>query len=162
MSLIPRFNFFSKFHLSLINICNILHLRQLDNPKGEIDMAIKEREYLLSINEFKEPKKVLNKQAIGLLLVRLIVMEPGTDPLHPTMGVGIRRYRYGLNNVDILRKEVEYQIETFLPCYQNATVAIIVTPDKICNIEITIDDVVYVYETDKTPTPIRLTDIQNN
>lgn len=125
-------------------------------------MAIKQREYLLSISEFKEPRKVENKASIGLLLVRLIVMMPGTNPLHPGMGVGIRKYRYGLNNIEELRKEVQEQIETYLPCYQNATVSIVVTKQKTCNIEITIDDIVYVYETDKTDTPIILTDIQNN
>lgn len=125
-------------------------------------MSVKQREYLLSINEFKEPKKIINKPSIGLLLVRLILMDPGSDPLHPTMGVGIRKYRYGLNNVETLRKEVQYQIDTFLPCFPNATVAIIVTPDKICNIEITISDTVYVYDSVKNQSPIRLVDIENN
>lgn len=124
-------------------------------------MAVKEREYLLSINEFKEPRTVDKKRAIGLLLVRLIVMEPGSDPLHPTMGVGIRKYRYGLNNLEELRSEVEYQINTFLPCFPNANVAIVYTPDKICSIEITINDIVYVYDTSKTSTPIKLIDIEN-
>lgn len=125
-------------------------------------MAIKQREYLFSVNEFKEPSKVINKSAIALLLVRLIMMDPGTDPLHPTMGVGIRKYRYGLNNIDELKSEVEYQIDTFLPCFQNATVCIVITEEKTCNIEITIDDVVYVYDSSNSPIPIYLSDIQNN
>ena len=44
------------------------------------------KEYLLSVNNFNEPAALEGKQAIGLLLVRLILMEPGTDPLHPDMG----------------------------------------------------------------------------
>ena len=125
-------------------------------------MAIRQREYLCSVNEFNEPADVKGKRAIGLLLVRLIVMDPGSDPLHPGMGVGIKKYRYGLNNVEELRKEVDYQISTYLPCYQNATVAIVITPDKCCNIEITIDDVVYVYDSHTAPVPITLADIKNN
>lgn len=125
-------------------------------------MAIRQREYLCSVNRFNEPDKLEGKPAIALLLVRLILMDPGSDPLHPTMGVGIRKYRYGLNNVDTIRKEVEYQLKTFLPCYQNASVHIEVTPQKTCNIEISINDVVYVYDSSIAPIPITLTDIENN
>lgn len=124
-------------------------------------MAIKEREYLISVNEFKEPRKVEKARAIGLLLVRLIVMEPGSDPLHPTMGVGIKKYRYGLNNLEQLRKECQYQIDTFLPCFPNADVEITYTPDKICSIRVTINDMKFVYDTGMTDTPIKLIDIEN-
>ena len=123
-------------------------------------MAIKQREYLFSVNEFNEPAVWTGKSAIGLMLVRLIMMDPGSNPLHPTMGVGIRKYRYGINNTEELRKKVQEQIETFLPCYQNATVAIIVTPDKVCNIEIAINDIVYVYDSSIAPIPITLSDIK--
>lgn len=125
-------------------------------------MAIRQREYLFSINSYKNPSTVDGKRAIALLLVRLILMDPGADPLHPTMGVGIRRYRYAMNKLEELRKRVENQIETFLPCYQNATVEITINNDKTCNIEITIDDVTYVYDSATAPVPITLTDIKNN
>ena len=125
-------------------------------------MAIKQREYLFSTNEFNEPAKLEGKPAIGILLARLIMMDPGTDPLHPTMGVGIRNYRHRFNNGDELRRNVQNQIETFLPCYQNATVAIIITPDKLCNIEITINDVIYTYDSHSAPIPITLSDVENN
>lgn len=124
-------------------------------------MAIIQKEYLFSINEFKEPSKVVNRDAIALLLVRLIMMKPGTNPLHPDMGVGITDYRYGLNNVSDLKRRVEDQIETYLPDFQNATVEIKVTEDKMCNIEISIDDVVYIYDSSTAPIPITLSDIQN-
>lgn len=124
-------------------------------------MAIIQKEYLFSINEFKEPSKVVNRDAIALLLVRLIMMKPGTNPLHPDMGVGITDYRYGLNNVSDLKRRVEDQIETYLPDFQNATVEIKVTEDKMCNIEISIDDVVYIYDSSTAPIPIALSDIQN-
>lgn len=123
-------------------------------------MAVKQREYLFSVNEFNEPKKVENKSAIALLLVRLIMMDPGSDPLHPDMGVGIRNYRYSADNLEDLRSRVQTQIETYLPEFQNANVAIIRTPDKVCNIEISIDDITYVYDSSTAPIPITLDDVK--
>lgn len=125
-------------------------------------MAVKQREYLFSVNEFNEPSKVEGKSAIGLLLVRLIMMDPGSDPLHPDMGVGIRNYRHGLDNLDDLRSRVESQIQTYLPTFQNADVTIIRTPDKVCNIEITINDITYVYDSTTAPIPITLDELQSN
>lgn len=125
-------------------------------------MAVRQREYLFSVDQFNEPAKLENKSAIGLLLVRLIMLDPGTDPLHPTMGVGIRNYRYGFNNIEKLKNTIQSQIEQFLPEFQNATVSIIVTPDKTCNIEISIGDTVYVYDSKIAPIPITLSDVQSN
>lgn len=118
------------------------------------------KEYVLSFNDFNEPGVLEGKRAIGLLLVRLILMDPGTDPLHPDMGVGIRSYRFAIGKLEQLRLSVEEQIATYLPEFQAASVAIIECPDKTCNIEITIDDTVYVYESATAPVPITLNDIQ--
>jgi hypothetical protein len=122
-------------------------------------MAIKNREYLFTTNEFNEPMRVKDKSAIALLLIRLILLDPGSDPLHPDMGVGIRDYRYSLNQLEELRKRVEEQIDMFLPDFESATVALIATPDRVCNIEISIDDTTYVYDSNVAPRPIRLDDI---
>ena len=121
---------------------------------------IKEREYLLSTNSFKTPVVCTQKKAIGLLLVRLILLEPGSDPLHPDMGVGIRSYRYSMNTLDKLKARVEEQIKNYLPCFPAANVTIINTPDHKCNIEITIDDTVYVYDSNEAPVPITLEDVK--
>lgn len=125
-------------------------------------MAIVNKEYLFSINQFNEPDKVTGQKAIGLLLARLIMMDPGSDPLHPTMGVGIRKYRYAVDHLNELKKRIQDQIETFLPEYQNVTVNIRITRKKTCNIEISINDVVYVYDSDTAPIPITLDSIENN
>ena len=119
------------------------------------------KEYLFSVNKFNEPKKMEDKAAISTLLVRLILMEPGSNPLHPTMGVGLKHYRFGVDDtLEDLRMAIQEQIEQFLPEYQSATVALIKTPDNECNIEITIDDVVYVYDSKSAPVPITLPDIE--
>lgn len=123
---------------------------------------VKKREYLCSVGQFNTPAVVEGRSAIGLLLIRLILLTPGSDPLHPTMGLGIADYRYGWENSEELRSALEKQIETFLPEYSDATVLIITNPDKTMNIEISIDDVVYVYDSSTAPVPITLSDIQSN
>ena len=125
-------------------------------------MAVKQREYLFSFNDIREPTVVEDKEAIGLLLMRLLLLNPGADCAHPTMGVGIKNYRYALNKLDELKENIDYQIRTFLPDFQNANVEIVeITSEKICNIEITIDDTTYVYDSSIAPVPISLADIGN-
>lgn len=125
-------------------------------------MAIKQREYLLTTNRFKEPIQIEGKQAIGFLLMRLIMMEPGTNPLHPDMGVGIVKYRYTMDTAEELRKRVENQISTYLPYFSDATVSLVYCPDHTLNIEISMNDITYVYESATSPKPIVLDDISNN
>ena len=122
-------------------------------------MAIKPKEYLLSVNDFKEPSVIKDRDAVALSLIRLIMMEPGSNPLHPGMGVGIKKYRYGLTSLEELRKTVQYQINTYLPIYQNATVTLIRTPDKLLNIEMAIGNDVYTFDSSKMGVPISLTEI---
>lgn len=119
---------------------------------------IKEREYLFSVNKFNKPVVYDKKRAIGLLLIRLILLDPGSDPFRPGMGVGIKNYRYAMGKLDELRERVQNQIETYLPCFNAANVSIVHTADHLCNIEITIDDTIYVYDSNEAPIPITLSD----
>ena len=111
---------------------------------------VKQREYLLSVDEFSNPQVVEGKSAIALLLSRLILLEPGSDPLHPDMGVGIKKYRFDANK-DVLSKirdDISKQVETFLPTFQGTDVQIGLTEDKKLNINITVGDTTYVYSSD--------------
>lgn len=119
-------------------------------------MAIMHCEYLFSINERNEPRVLKDTEAIGMYLIELITRNPGSDPLHPEMGVGIEKYRYGLENLEDLRSNIEDQINTYLPMYAGADVSLIETPDHTINIEIAIDDVIYVYDSNSAPIPITL------
>lgn len=123
----------------------------------------KEVEYLFSTNNFNNAVKLTGKQAVATLLTRLILMEPGTDPLHPTMGVGIvSKYRYLYPSSEAeLKKNIESQISQFLPNLSSASVDIKYNDDKTVNIEITIDDVIYVYDSNKSGTPITLQSLKN-
>ena len=123
-------------------------------------MSIKDREYSFGVDSFNKPVVVEGKDAIGMRLMQLIMMEPGDDPLHPDMGVGIKTYRYSVNTLNDLKKRVEDHISTYLPIYQNVNVAILRTPDKVINIEINLGEVTYVYDSNNTSKPITLDDIQ--
>ena len=116
---------------------------------------VKQREYLLTVDEFSKPQAVEGKSAIALLLSRLIILEPGSDPLHPDMGVGIKKYRFN-SDKDVLTKirdNISNQIDTYLPTFQGSEIEIGLTDDKILNINITVGDTTYVY-TSEVETPI--------
>lgn len=117
---------------------------------------ILEREYTLSITPLNRPEVLKNQEAIAMLLLRLILLNPGSDPLHPDMGVGIINYRYAMGKLDELRRRVEDQIHTYLPCFPAGSVEINITPTKLCNILITIDDVLYTYDSAEAPVPISI------
>lgn len=116
---------------------------------------VKQREYLLSVDEFSNPQIVEGKSAIALLLSRLIILEPGSDPLHPDMGVGIKKYRFN-SDKDVLTKirdDISKQIDTYLPTFQGSEIEISLSNEKILNINITVGDTTYVY-TSEVETPI--------
>lgn len=117
---------------------------------------IKEREYCMSVDNFKKPTVYKNQPAIALLLTRLILLNPGSDPLHPDMGVGITNYRYAYGRLDELKARVRDQINTYLKCFTSAQVDITIDNNKMCNIEITIDDTMYIYDSSEAPIPITI------
>lgn len=117
---------------------------------------IKEREYLLTVNEFNKPEVLEQQQAIAMLLMRLILLNPGSDPLHPDMGVGIINYRYAMGKLEELKHRVSKQIATYLPCYPAGNVEIELVDDHLCDILITINDTVYRYSSSDAPVPITI------
>lgn len=117
---------------------------------------ILEREYTLSITPLNRPEVLKNQEAIAMLLLRLILLNPGSDPLHPDMGVGIINYRYAMGKLEELQQRVSDQISTYLPCFPAANVDIKVNSRKLCNILITINDTVYTYDSNEAPIPITL------
>lgn len=75
------------------------------------------KEYLLSINEFVQPKILKSEQAAFVDIIRLFLLEPGTNQTHPEMGIGIRsRYRFSdTSEISKLKQEVKSQMEIYLP-----------------------------------------------
>ena len=75
------------------------------------------RESTMSINSFNEPLDYKNRDSIAFLLLRLLLLEPGTNNAHPEMGVGIvSKYRFSMeDDLDELKVHVKNQIATYLP-----------------------------------------------
>lgn len=121
------------------------------------------REYLLDTDNFNKPMVLEDKPAIAALLTRLILLEPGTNPLFPTMGVGlVSKYRYLFKDAEPkLKEDIRYQIATFLPEADCTNVELVYNDDKTIDIEITVDDTVFVYQSSKM-IPITLETIANS
>lgn len=126
-------------------------------------MAVRPREYLLSVDNFNNPKVVNGQEAIAIMLLRIILLEPGSDPLHPEMGVGLKNYRYSLSRKTEIEDAIMAQVTQYLPEFSTSSVNIVEINDKkICNIEITIDDTTYVYDSETMPVPLTIEDLNAN
>ena len=123
------------------------------NEKATISNYSKYNEYSLSVDSFNRPLVFNDKDAVATLLVELIMLEPGTYPTRPYMGVGIvSKYRFSsMDELILLQKDIEDQIEAYLPEFVSTSVEISEsdTEDKTINIAITIDEVVYTMVFDK-------------
>lgn len=106
------------------------------------------KEYHMDVDDFKEPRATEGKKAVGVLIVRLLLLEPGTDPMRPEMGVGlVSRYRYMFpDRLSELKQEISRQLETYLFPYQTVGIELDMY-DKELTIDITIDDYTYKYVT---------------
>lgn len=109
------------------------------------------REYLLESDVFNKPKTIDDQEAISTLLVRLILLEPGTFASHPRMGVGlVSKFRYMLgDDIVDLRNEIRDQINTYLPEFNNVNVVLSYNDntEKSMDIEIRVDESIYKYTT---------------
>lgn len=103
-------------------------------------------ESLFSLNEYNKPKVLYEKDAIYTLIIRLLILEPGTVESHPDMGVGIvSKYRYAEDTECMdLKNNIYEQIQKYLPDFVGADIK--VTADKVTslfNIEIEIDGTIF-------------------
>ena len=121
------------------------------------------RDYLLDVDAFDKPKIIGNEEAMASLITRLLLLEPGTNPLFPEMGVGIvSRYRFLYPGEDSeLKKDIKDQIDQYLPDASTQEINLVYNDDKTVNIEITVNDLRYIYDSSLL-VPITLQDIQNS
>lgn len=121
------------------------------------------KEYTLSTNSFKKPKVLTGKPAIATLLVRLILLEPGTDSNFPEMGVGlVSKYRFLTEDLALgLIDDIDNQISKYLPELQCTNVEIAYSLEKTAIIKITIDDTIYTLDTAALNAPITLKTFTN-
>lgn len=106
------------------------------------------KEYTLSVNEFNQPSEAKGKRAIGVLLIRLLLMDKGTDPMRPDMGVGIvSRYRYMFDeDCNTLISDIREQLQTYLLPYSSINNITAEVKDKELHLTIKIDDSTYSYK----------------
>lgn len=110
------------------------------------------QEACLTTDEFNRPKILKGREAISTLLIHLILLEPGTYPSRPEMGVGlISRYRYNdEESMKKLKQDIEDQVNLYIPEFNSVNVDISLAKDSLNNdivLEIYLDDVLYKYET---------------
>ena len=104
------------------------------------------REYFIGIDEFNHPKVYTDQHATFVLLIRLILLEPGTYPNHPDMGVGlVSRYRFVMKEkLGELQTRIQNQINTYLPEFSAVNVEVSYEKQhKYTQISITIDEITY-------------------
>jgi len=75
------------------------------------------KELSLSLNSFGNPLELSGKKAWISQIVSLIMLEPGTYPSNPLMGVGLKKYEFEVldSALSKLRDLVSTQIKTYLP-----------------------------------------------
>ena len=122
------------------------------------------KEYLLTTNAYLEPTVIEGSEAYGILLTRLLLLEPGTNPDHPRMGVGLGpKYRFITSDqMEMLQALIQEQVNTYLPSefLANTKAYLEIKPkSKYLLITIVADDTKYVYDTEQSDTPIELSDL---
>ena len=121
------------------------------------------KEYLLTTNEFKEPASVSDQEAFAILLLRLFLLQPGTNPLHPEMGVGlVPKYRFiTTDDLSTLRDRISDQIKTYFPesFAADVEVRLKIKPSKYLSIIVIANGESYVYDTEDSETPVQLSEV---
>ena len=110
------------------------------------------KEHVLSLNDFNMPKVFNESDSTYVLIIRLLLLEPGKFQSHPEMGVGIRS-RYHFNNDENflmnLQNDIKKQIDKYLP-ELSATDVTITSNNKVLGIIINTADGAYVVSYDTT------------
>ena len=122
------------------------------------------KEYLLTTDKFLNPKVLSGMDAIGVLLIRLLLTDPGSNPLHPAMGVGLgTKYRFIMEtSLSELQRVIEDQIATYCPpTFQSCNVILTIDEEKCLVVSIIINQTQFVLETKNISTPVRISDIIN-
>ena len=93
------------------------------------------KEHVLSLNDFNMPKVFDASNSIYVLIVRIILLEPGTFQRHPEMGIGIKsRYRYGTIDdafLSTLKNDISKQLETYLPSLASTDIVLTVNGNTL-------------------------------
>ena len=112
-------------------------------------------EYLLDVDKRQQPKVFTKYEGDRINVFRLIMLEPGTFPTHPTLGVGlVSRWRF--RDVDTIKSSlastIEAQLKDFMPQLidPQVTVTIVNNNNKnIINISVRVNgELTYTFKVD--------------
>ena len=113
-------------------------------------------EYLLDVDKRHQPKVFTKYEGARINVFRLIMLEPGTFPTHPTLGVGlVSRWRF--RDVDTIKSSlastIEAQLKDFMPQLidPQVTVTIVNNNNKnIINISVRVNgELTYTFKVDE-------------
>ena len=113
-------------------------------------------EYLLDVDKRQQPKVFTKYEGDRINVFRLIMLEPGTFPTHPTLGVGlVSRWRF--RDVDTIKSSlastIEAQLKDFMPQLidPQVTVTIVNSNNKnIINISVRVNgELTYTFKVDE-------------
>ena len=102
-------------------------------------------EGLFTTDSYNKPMVLKDKDALAILLLRLLIMVPGTNRRHPEMGVDIRgRYEYSSEDeIDELNDEITQQIETYMPNYASGASVNCTSENHNLKVSINVDGTVF-------------------
>lgn len=124
------------------------------------------QEHVLSINNFNMPKVYDKSDATYMLIVRLLLLEPGKFQSHPYMGIGLKsKYRYNNQEgfLQTLQNDIKNQMSMYLPQLSFTDITLTIK-DRILGIIINTNDGAYVvaYDNDKNAIDAAATYILDN
>ena len=124
------------------------------------------KEHVLSINNFNMPKVYDKSDATYMLIVRLLLLEPGKFQSHPYMGIGLKsKYRYNNQEgfLQTLQNDIKNQMSMYLPQLSFTDITLTIK-DRILGIIINTNDGAYVvaYDNDKNAIDAAATYILDN
>lgn len=96
------------------------------------------KERLLSVNNYKKPKVLDTPKGNYYNILRLLLMEPGTNPLFPLMGIGIKSKSQFIteDKIQDLQVEINNQIEKYLSNLMATSVELVLDENKSLRISI--------------------------
>lgn len=118
------------------------------------------REQLLAIDDFDMPKNIEGIETDITMLIRLIMLEPGTFQSHPGMGVGlVSKWRYSdSTKLSNLEDEIYKQISEYLP-HLMATSVVVRYQSKCIIIDIITESYTIIFRTNEDVDTLYIKDI---
>ena len=116
------------------------------------------KEYTLDVNAYGTPLDYKNFNALGTLIMRLILLEPGTITHSPRMGVGlISKYRYMQSDkLDSFINEVKTQIKDYIDPTAVVDMDVNITDQNVMVMDMKINSAQFRYYFDRDKVTLKM------